>query len=41
MLLLLKSEADCLAGQHWQITYAWGARHAELLNAQRTTALAV
>ena len=38
MLLLLKSEADCLARQQWQITYARGAAHAALLNAQRTTA---
>jgi hypothetical protein len=41
MLLLLKSEADCLARQHWQITHAWGVRHAVPLNAQRTTARAV
>jgi len=41
MLLLLKSEADCLARQHWQITPARGACHAMPLNAQRTTARAV
>ena len=38
MLLLLKSEADCLARQHWQITHAWDVDHAAQLNAQRTTA---
>jgi hypothetical protein len=38
MLLLLKSEADCLASQQWQITHARGAAHAAPLNAQRTTA---
>jgi len=41
MLLLLKSEAACLARQHWQITYARGAAHAAPLNAQRITARAV
>jgi hypothetical protein len=41
MLLLSKSEADCLARQHWQITYPRDARHAAPLNAQRTTARAV
>jgi len=38
MLLLLKSEADRLASQQWQITYARGAAPAMALNAQRTTA---
>jgi hypothetical protein len=38
MLLLLKSEAACLARQRWQITCARGAAHAATLNAQRTTA---
>jgi hypothetical protein len=38
MLLLLKSEADCLASQHWQITYARDVAHAAPLIAQRTTA---
>jgi hypothetical protein len=38
MLLLLKSEAVCLASQQWQITYARGAARAMALNAQRTTA---
>ena len=38
MLLLLKSEADCLASQQWQITHARGVAHAAPLNAQRTTA---
>jgi len=41
MLLLLKSEADCLASQQWQITYARNAPNAVPLNAQRTTARAV
>jgi len=38
MLLLLKSEADCLARQQWQITHARGAPDAAPLNARRTTA---
>jgi hypothetical protein len=38
MLLLLKSEADCLASQQWQIMYARDPAHAAPLNAQRTTA---
>jgi hypothetical protein len=38
MLLLLKSEADCLARQQWQITCARGAAHAAPPIAQRTTA---
>jgi hypothetical protein len=38
MLLLLKSEAQCLARQQWQITSARGAAPAMALNAQRTTA---
>jgi len=38
MLLLLKSEADCLARQQWEIKYARDAAQATLLNAQRTTA---
>jgi hypothetical protein len=38
MLLLLKSEAQCLARQQWQITYARGAAHAVPPNAERTTA---
>jgi hypothetical protein len=38
MMLLLKSEAACLARQHWQITYARAAPHALTFNAQRNTA---
>jgi hypothetical protein len=38
MMLLLKSEAACLARQQWQITYARDAAQAALLNEQRTTA---
>jgi len=37
MLLLLKSEADCLARQQWQITHARDAAQATLPSAQRTT----